>query len=87
MMELIMLSCKKATLLIEKKLLTPLSFKEKVQLKMHKSLCTACTNYEQQSVLIDELLRNHIQDDENLIHDDNLTSNEALKQKIMEKLK
>jgi len=47
------LSCLKATELIEKKLLFNLSFKEKVQLGVHKKICDACANYEKHSLLID----------------------------------
>lgn len=84
MMSLIMLSCKKATLLIEKKLSTNLSFKEKIQLKMHTSLCKACSNYEQQGEIIDELLQQQIQDDETIIDEVHIISNQELKNRIIE---
>ena len=76
-----MLSCKKATELIEKKLLVDISFKEKIQLGMHKSMCEACTAYEKQSRKMDELLHHHI-------HDTGMElavplQNEALKEKII----
>lgn len=48
------LSCLKATELIEKKLLFKLSVKEKLQLKMHKLMCEACTKYEKQSIIIEK---------------------------------
>ena len=51
------LSCIKATELIEKKLYFGLSFKEKLQLTAHKSMCNACTNYEKQSVFLDKALK------------------------------
>ena len=86
-MQWIMLSCKKATELIEKKLLTKLSFREKVQLKMHKSLCDACTAYEKQSKLMDELLSKHLHNDDNSIESNGIVENEELKKKIMEKIK
>lgn len=54
-----MLSCKKATELIEKKSLLKLSFKENLQLQLHKSMCNACTAYEKQSKIIDELFYKH----------------------------
>jgi hypothetical protein len=82
-----MLSCKKATELIEKKLLTKLSFREKVQLKMHKTLCDACTSYEKQSKLMDELLSRHIHNDDAHIKNDGIVENEELKKKIIEKIK
>lgn len=81
LMNYLMLSCKKATELIEKRALVRLSFKEKVQLRMHKSMCDACTAYEKQSRKIDELLHKHIHD----ASPDNaaILKNEALKEKII----
>jgi hypothetical protein len=52
-MHILFLSCKKATELIEKKLHFRLSMLEKMQLKMHKMMCNACTHYEKQSKLIE----------------------------------
>ena len=86
-MQLIMLSCKKATELIEKKLLIKLSFREKVQLKMHKSFCDACTAYEKQSKLIDKLLSKHIHEESNDIKSDSVVENEELKKRILDKIK
>ena len=57
-MHILFLSCLKATELIEKKLNFKLSGKEKLQLKVHKMMCTACTYYEGQSVLIEKSLNN-----------------------------
>jgi len=54
---IIILSCKTATRLIEKKLHTKLSIRENVQLKWHKSVCDACTIYEKQVVFLDEVLK------------------------------
>lgn len=53
----IMLSCSKATELIEKEQLLGLSFGERLQLKTHKMMCDACRNYEKQSVLIESILK------------------------------
>ena len=58
-MHFLFLSCVKATELIEKKIHFKLSFSESVQLKMHKSLCEACTKYEKQSILIDKKILAH----------------------------
>lgn len=57
--QIFILSCKKTTELIEKKSVVALSFKEKMQLYMHKSMCDACTAYEKQSKKIDELLHQY----------------------------
>jgi hypothetical protein len=52
---IILLSCRTATRLIEKKLHTKLSRKESVQLKWHKSVCDACTLYEKQVIFLDKI--------------------------------
>ncbi len=53
----IMLSCRKATELIEKEQLVGLSFGERMQLKTHKMMCDACRNYEKQSEFIESILK------------------------------
>ena len=80
-MNLLILSCKKATELIEKRSVVKLSFKEKVQLRMHKSMCDVCTAYEEQSRKIDELLHKHIHDAS--IDNTAILTNGALKEKII----
>jgi len=57
-MDFIVLSCKKATFLVEKAHSHPLSFIEKVQLHMHLKICSRCANYQKQSLLIENLLKN-----------------------------
>lgn len=54
LMHILLLSCLKATELIEKKMLFKLGFAEKAQLKAHKMMCRACTNYEKQSALLEK---------------------------------
>jgi hypothetical protein len=56
MMNLIMLSCRKATELIERRKYSPLDKIERIQLKMHLSMCRWCSNYNKQSRLIDRLI-------------------------------
>lgn len=53
-MHILLLSCIKATELIEKRFYFKLSFKEKLQLKLHTMVCDACTNYEKQSKIIEK---------------------------------
>lgn len=56
-----MLSCKKATFLIEKGNSKPLSFMDKLQLSMHLKMCSKCADYQKQSVLIERILKsNHV---------------------------
>jgi len=61
LMHILFLSCLKATELIEKKLHFKLSAQEKLQLKVHKMMCRACTNYEKQNVLIEKSFENQAQ--------------------------
>jgi len=60
MMNFLMLSCKKASSLIEKKLDFKLSVAERFQLYMHTSMCEACRAYEKQSNDMDSILNDHI---------------------------
>jgi hypothetical protein len=60
LMNILMLSCRKATELIEKKLYFKLTKVESVQLVLHKSMCDACTAYEKQSIVLDKVLKNDI---------------------------
>ena len=53
-MHILFLSCLKATELIEKKIHFKISFKEKLQLKVHKMMCDACSSYEKQSVFLEK---------------------------------
>ena len=53
-MHFMFLSCLKATELIEKKIHFRLSFSERLQLKMHKSMCDACSKYEKQSLFLEK---------------------------------
>jgi predicted anti-sigma-YlaC factor YlaD len=53
-----MLSCKKATMLVEKqKAIGTVSGIQKMQLKIHLSMCKACKGYIEQSKLIDKSLQ------------------------------
>ncbi len=57
-MHILFLSCLKATELIEKKMYFNLSFGERLQLKLHKSMCGACSNYEKHNILIEKAIAN-----------------------------
>ncbi len=58
-MHLLFLSCLKATELIEKKMHFKLSFGERLQLSVHKSMCDACRNYEKQNYFIEKAVSNY----------------------------
>ncbi|MGY3053019.1 hypothetical protein ACVWYG_001216 [Pedobacter sp. UYEF25] len=53
----LMLSCKRATELMEKKSFVGLSTKEKISIRLHTSICDGCAIYQKQSLLIDKLLQ------------------------------
>lgn len=83
-MYLIMLPCKKVTELIEKRSLVELSFKEKIQLHLHKTMCDACTAYQKQSKKIDEVLERHIHTSDT--NNSGTYQNQELKEKIINNL-
>jgi len=80
-MHLLFLSCLKATELIEKQFHFKLSFSERLQLKVHKSMCKACTNYEKQSTVLENGIHQYL-DRELTLHDVS-----KLKTDILSKLK
>ena len=62
MMRVLMLSCEKATLYIEKSALKELSRPQSIQLKMHTAVCDACKQYQRQSMLINCAIQKHLSD-------------------------
>lgn len=81
-----MLSCRKATELIEKKLFVGLRSHEKVQLYLHTSMCDACKKYSHQSKELDIILKNHV---DNFIPESNNSGsqkNDKLKKVIIKSL-
>jgi hypothetical protein len=58
---MLLYSCKKASELIDKKSFIRLSVKEKVMLLIHTSICDGCKQYNQQSKIIDNILKGHLQ--------------------------
>lgn len=82
-MHLLVLSCRRASVLIEKKNNFGLGFIERIQLRWHKNLCDACSSYEKQSEFIEEALKKHVHDPVNYEKKE-LTQEE--KEKIKEKI-
>jgi anti-sigma factor RsiW len=84
LMNVLMLSCKKASALIDKKAETKLSIKENIQLHLHTSMCDACTAYMKQSKMISDALHKHLHN-----HEDEVTpliNNKGLQNKIISDL-
>ena len=80
-----MLSCKKASGLIEKKVNFRLNPVEKVQLFFHASMCDACKSYEKQSKDLDSILDKHIHSSQLEIPKTTLSAD--IKDKIISDLK
>ena len=86
LMNILVLSCKKASGLIEKKIHFSLSRIEKVQLFLHTSMCDSCKGWEKQSKDIDSTIKNHLHTNArtNDIIQEGLS--EQVKQSIIKKL-
>lgn len=59
----LIMSCRMATELIEKKHRARLTWQERVQLPLHLALCDACMQYQAQSGLLERLFNARQQDD------------------------
>lgn len=81
----LMVSCRKATELIDKDGGSGLSYWEEFQLSFHTLVCGACRAYKKQSKWIDQALKGHfrIQDSEQV----SLEENPGLNEKIHKFLK
>ncbi|MBF2709596.1 hypothetical protein [Flavobacterium soyangense] len=82
-MKLMINSCEKTTQLIDKQIVSRLSFKEKIQLQLHKSICKSCDSYENQSRFIDVLINNSFKSKINK----NVKMTQERKSKIIEETK
>jgi len=58
---LIVLSCQKATLLIEKGHAAPLPWLQRLQLQWHLRICDGCLQYQKQSLLLDAAMKRQLQ--------------------------
>lgn len=84
-MQRLMLSCKKATELIDKKIHFGISREEKVKLYFHTAMCSACSNYEKQSYFIDRALKEtHSHPDQS--NHNHVAQSEDLVERIIQKL-
>lgn len=82
-MKILLLSCKKATLYIEKSHEKPLSFIEKLQLHFHLKMCDKCLEYRKQSFIIEKALKSH---QKKVIDPSHLTLSENFKTLIQNKI-
>lgn len=79
-----MISCKKATELLDKRSVLQLSVREKIALKLHIAICAACKRYKKQSQFIEKILKSNSQ----IPNPDQVPqhTNEELKEKIFDYL-
>lgn len=52
-------NCRRATFLIEKQNLSGISIKQQYELKFHLAGCAVCQLFQQQSLLIDRMVKKH----------------------------
>jgi hypothetical protein len=50
-------NCKKATFLIEKRMLSKITFREKIELRIHLAGCSVCKVFDRQSKMINTMVR------------------------------
>ncbi|PSL45393.1 hypothetical protein CLV51_10495 [Chitinophaga niastensis] len=83
----IIYNCKEATLLIEKKQISGLTFRENIKLKIHLIGCSVCRVFQQQSILINRMVKQlfHSNQHSNAKLDDHFKK--ELQEQIEEKLK
>jgi hypothetical protein len=55
LMQTLLLSCRKATLLLERRTMAPLNAQERMQLWMHTRICSGCRAFAAQNAMIDKL--------------------------------
>ncbi len=85
-MNVLMLSCIKATEFVEKKLDNKLNMIEKIQLYLHTRMCGACRLYEKQSKFIDEVLKRYLNGSFPIINEE-ITLSDKIKEKIIRNIK
>jgi hypothetical protein len=54
----IVYNCRKATFLIEKQQIGRITLREKLELKIHLVGCSICKTFQQQSIVINQMVRN-----------------------------
>jgi hypothetical protein len=66
----IVYNCHKATFLIEKKQIGTITFREKIELKIHLTGCVICRIFQQQSILINRTVKDLFQHRQMKLEDD-----------------
>jgi len=79
----LMLSCRKASEFIEKGQVEKLSWAERVQIRMHNSICKGCKAYQTQSEILNQLMTQKVKRMEVVI---SATQLESFKKKVISSL-
>lgn len=85
-MNTLLLSCLKATELIEKDSFFPLSAFEKTQLFLHTKVCDACRTYQKQSKMIDDAIIKSLNEEVEAETITNIGDDDALIEMIQKKI-
>ncbi len=83
-MTVMMLSCFKATELIEKRQLTPLGVVDLLRLHMHTMMCDACRMYEKQSKIITTALHSELHMNRSAVHVSDESANTLIEKILTE---
>lgn len=78
-----MLNCKEASQIISQSLDRPLSFSERLQLKVHLLMCDACRQFKRQLVALQQHFKTMVRQVEN---DENIHLSAQKKADILEKI-
>ena len=87
LMDKIMLSCKQATFFSSIKNYKKLKFMQKIQLRMHLSMCQGCKEFDRQSQIIDDSLseiqkEGYMQSEETLAQEKKSQINSIVNQRL-----
>jgi hypothetical protein len=67
LMNTLMLSCRKATQLMEQRSMAPLGTMDRMQLWMHLRVCDGCRAYQKQNTIIDRMMEQRKGDDQECV--------------------
>lgn len=79
-------NCRRATFLIEKQNLSGISIKQQYELKFHLAGCSVCQLFQQQSLLIDRIVKNHFFTEEANLPNLDTNFKQSLKRRIEDEL-
>ena len=87
LMNFMILSCKRSSALIDQSAIIKLNFIENIQLTIHKSICSACNAYQNQSNDLDDILDHILKDQPDLTANTDRKLSRDLKNKIIDQIR